>query len=97
MSVKRKVTVPVGTCVARRPGGGGERFVLREDGPLEPAQLLAGLEPELARRAAAAVLVDGERVGLPAAAVEREHELAAQALAQRVLLTSRSSSATSSA
>ena len=70
----------------RRPGSGGQRFVLGEDGPLEAAQLLARLQPELLVEKAAAGLVDGQRVGLPAGAVEGEHELATEPLAQRVLL-----------
>ena len=69
----------------RRAAGGESGLVLLEDRPLEPPQLLPRLEPELLVEQAAAGLVDGERLGLAAAAVEREHELAAQALAQRVL------------
>ena len=56
-----------------------------EDLGLELAQLRAGLEPELVAHVPSAVAVDLQRLGLPPAAVEREHELAAYALAQRVL------------
>ena len=45
----------------------------------------AGLDPELLDQRPARVAVDVERLGLATRAVEREHELAAQALAQRVL------------
>ena len=60
---------------------GRERPVLLEDRPLEAAQLLARLQPELVDEQAAPLLVGGERVGLAARAVEGEHQLAAQALA----------------
>jgi hypothetical protein len=52
---------------------------------LERPQLLAGLEPELADEEVARLAVRRQRVGLSARAVEREHELAAQPLAQGVL------------
>ena len=55
-----------------------------EDGTLEALELLTRLEPELARRQPAPVAVGLERIGLPAAAVERQHPLAPEALAQRV-------------
>ena len=45
--------------------------------------------PELSTSAVAAGPVDLERVGLAARAVEREHQLAAQPLAQRVLVDER--------
>ena len=41
--------------------------------------------PSSSTRHAARVPVGGERLGLPARAVQREHELAAQALPQRML------------
>ena len=50
---------------------------------LQLAQLERRLEAEIVVQPAAEVLVDRERVGVPAAAVEREHRLPAQALAQR--------------
>ena len=51
---------------------------------LEPPQLLARLEAELVRQLASRDAVDVERLRLAAGPVEREHELRAQALAQRV-------------
>ena len=45
---------------------------------------VAGLDPELLGEDPAPLVVDGERVGLTAGPVEREHELAAQPLAQRM-------------
>src|SRR4029079_10452321 len=62
-----------------------EPGVLTEDRLLELAQLAAGLDPELVHERAARVLVGAERLGLAPRAVQRAHELAAQALAQRVL------------
>jgi len=47
-------------------------------------QRLAGVDAELAGEQAADPAVGGERVGLAAAAVQRQHELAVQPLAQRV-------------
>ncbi len=74
----------------RRPARGRpgrrrrERLVLLEDRPLEPAQLLTGLEPELLVEQPAAGLIDGERVRLAPAPVEGDHQLAAEALPQRM-------------
>ena len=62
-----------------------ERRVLPQDRPLEPLQLLARLEPELVRQLAPGHPVASQRLGLAAGAVEREHQLAAQALPQRML------------
>ena len=56
-----------------------------EDHRLQPAQLRAGLEPELLDQEPAALAHDLERVRLAAGAVERQHQLPAQPLAQRVL------------
>ena len=53
---------------------------------LELAQPLARLDPELLDQLPARVLVRLQRVGLPVGAVEREHQLRAQALAVRVLV-----------
>ena len=61
----------------------------REDRLLELAQLAAGLDPELLDERPPRLLVGLERLGLAARAVEREHQLAAQALAQRVLVDQR--------
>ena len=56
-----------------------------QDRLLELAQLRPGLQAQLLVEAGAEVAVGGERVRLAAEPVEREHLLAAQALAQRVL------------
>ena len=61
-----------------------ELGILGEHQPLQPPQLLAGLEPELLGEEAARVAVDGERVGLAPGAVEGEHEVGARALAERL-------------
>ena len=49
------------------------------------AQLGRGLQPQLVRQHLARIAVGGERVGLATAAVERQHQLRAQRLAQRML------------
>ena len=87
MSVNRNVTVPVGAWAAGgfAAGAGTERLVLGEDGPLEAPKLFSRLEPELLVEQAAAGLVGVERLGLPPAAVEGQHQLPAEALAERVL------------
>ena len=71
----------------RGDGGNGrlEGGLLAEDLPLEPLQLGSRLDAELVDEDAACVLVGGQRLRLPARAVEGQHELAAEALAQRVL------------
>ncbi len=72
-----------------RLGGRGrqqqvERGVLGEDRLLEAAQGDARLHPQLAHQALVGVAVGRQRLGLAAAAVQGEHELAAQVLAQRL-------------
>ena len=52
---------------------------------MQLAELAAGLDPELVDERAPRALIGVERLGLTAGAVEREHQLAAQPLAQRVL------------
>ncbi len=59
-----------------------ERLVLAEDRGLELAELRAGVDAELLDEGLARGAVGGERVGLPAGAVEREHELRARPLAE---------------
>ena len=59
--------------------------LLAEDRALEPLEGGARLDPELLDEQLLRLLVGGERVGLAARPVEGEHELAAQALAERVL------------
>ena len=71
---------------ARLADGQGERGVLRQHRALELAQALARLDAELLDQPAAGVLVGLERLGLAVGAVEREHQLRAQVLPERVLL-----------
>ena len=71
-------------CAARRRGRVGERRVLAQDRRLQLAQRGARLEPELLDQQLAPGAVDVERLGLAAGAVEREHQQAARALAQRL-------------
>ena len=69
-------------------GGRGRQVqprVLGENRLLELPQALARLDPELVGQGAAGVAVGLQRVGLAVAAVQREHQLRAQALAVRVL------------
>ncbi len=56
-----------------------------QDRLLERPQLRSRHEPELGLERRARVPVRGERVGVPPGAVEREHLLRAQPLAQRML------------
>ena len=62
---------------------------MREDRLLEPAELLARLEPELVPEPPPSAAVDVERLGLPPGAVEREHQLGPRPLAVRALLDER--------
>ncbi len=66
-----------------------QRLVLPQDRGLELAQLRAGVDAELLDERLAGGAVGGERVRLPAGAVEREHELSARALAERLRLDER--------
>ena len=71
-------------CIAGRASGvssSSSDVVLAEDRGLELAELRAGIDAELLDERLARGAVGGERVGLPARAVEREHELRARALA----------------
>ena len=76
---------------ASRAGRGDARLVTQDLG-LEALQLRARLDAELLDEARAGVLVDVERLRLPAGAVEREHELTAERLAERVLAAPAASS-----
>ena len=67
----------------RREVQGG---VLPQDRLLELAQLSAGLDAELVDEHLAGRAVDLERLGLAAATVQAEHQLAAEPLAERELL-----------
>jgi hypothetical protein len=65
---------------------GQQRAVLVQDQALQLLELPGRLEAELVGQVGAGLLVDPQRLGLPAGAVEREHVLRAEALAHRVLL-----------
>ena len=68
-------------------GGGDPRELgaLFEDRGLEVADRGRRLEPELVAQPVAEVVRGAQRLGLPARAVEREHQLAAEPLAQRMI------------
>ncbi len=90
MSVSRKASVC--TCGPMSTGR-----VVVEDPPLQLAELRGGLETELVGEVRPGLLVGAQRLGLAAGAVERQHLLGAEALPQRILLASTSSSATTCA
>ena len=79
--------------VGRARGAGRQRHrlghVLAQDRRLERAQVRRRLDAEPFDERAVRVAVGGERVGLAAGAVERQHQLAAQALPQRMCLDQR--------
>lgn len=54
------------------------------DAPLELAQLVGRFKPELVDEAPAPVSIDGERLGLPTVAVEREHQQPPYSLPERM-------------
>ena len=64
--------------------GQEKRGVLPENRGLEPFELRTGFEAELAGERFPRRAIRGERVGLTARPVEREHELGARALPQRL-------------
>ena len=64
---------------------GGDRRVVREDRLLEPPKLGPRLEPQLVGEHAPRLLERLERVGLAAAAVERQHQLPPQPLPEGVV------------
>ena len=66
-----------------------ERRILAEDRLLELAQRHARLEAEIVQERPACVLVGLEGVGLAAGAIERQHELPAQPLVERVVVDER--------
>ena len=68
-----------------RAGRRIERGVLREDRGLQPSQLCARLDADLLDQRAARHTVGLERLRLPAAAVQSQHQLAMQVLAKRLL------------
>ncbi len=59
----------------------GKLRVLVENSPLEPPQRLTGLDPQLVNEHPARFAERRHRLGLPAGAVERHHQLAAQTFA----------------
>ena len=69
------------TC---RPGE-LQRGVLVENRPLEALQLRARVDAELLDQDPAPLLIGLERLGLASRAVERDHQLPARPLAQRIL------------
>ena len=66
-------------------GRGRWSELLAENGALERPQLLARVETEALREERACAAVRRHRLGLALGVVEREHELAPQALAERLL------------
>ena len=62
-----------------------QRRIVGEHRLLEALQSLARLEAQLLGEQAARLVVDTQRVGLSAGAIEREHQLPAKALAQWML------------
>src|SRR5581483_6028065 len=62
-----------------------ERWILAQNRALQLLQRCTRLDPQLVDERAPGCLVRGERLGLAARPVEREHQLAAQALAEGVL------------
>ena len=73
----------------RRRAGHRKPRLVAKDLRLEPLELGAGLDPELVDEAGACVLVHLEGLGLPARAIQREHQLSPEGLAQRVLADER--------
>jgi hypothetical protein len=84
--VRRLAAHPV---AARRGASSVERGILREDCALELTQLLARLDPQLPDKRRARVPVRRQRLCLAPGAVERDHELGAQPLAQRMAVHER--------
>ena len=79
---RRRTTRP--RAGRRLPAGRLEPGILREDRALELVQRGAGLDPQLGEERAPRRAVGLERFGLPARAIESQHELPAQALTQRI-------------
>src|SRR5262249_62344361 len=68
----------------RGPGGEIQSRVLTQDAQLELLECVSWVDAELFHERPASALEDVERVRLPIAAVQREHQLAAQTLAKRM-------------
>ena len=90
----RELAVPADRLVRRRrqprsdptAGRSGRQLgVVREDHALHPPQLRPRLDAELVHQQPAARAHRLERLRLPAGSVQRQHQLRAQALAERVL------------
>ncbi len=64
---------------------GGQARIPREDPAVQIAQLVARLYAELVNQDAPRPLIGRERLGLPPAPVQREHQLGVEALPQRVV------------
>jgi hypothetical protein len=62
-----------------------EARIVRQDGRLELSQRATRLQPQVLGQPLVALAVDGERLGLPVAPVQRQHELSAEPLPQRVI------------
>ena len=75
-----------GGCVGR---GRGECGIVLEHRLLQPPQALARLDAQVLDQRMARVLVGLQGIRLPVAAIQREHELRAQALAVRMLADER--------
>ncbi len=65
--------------------GRGEARLVPEDLRLESLELGTGLDPELVDEASASILVHLEGLGLPARAIQREHQLPPEGLPQRMV------------
>ena len=72
-------------CSGLRPAAEVETGILVQDLLVQVAQFAPWFDPEFVDERAACGLVGVQRLRLAAAPVEGEHQLAAQALAQRVL------------
>ena len=61
-----------------------QRRVVGQDRLVQVLQCFPGVDAELSGEQVAGAPVGGERLGLPAAAIQRQHELAVQPLPQRM-------------
>ena len=82
--------LPAATDLARRVFSRGrrgqvERRILAQDRLLELAEGAVGLDPELVDESLPRGPIGGERLRLPARAVESEHQLGSRTLPERVL------------
>ena len=72
-----------------RSAAGRESGLVPEDLRLEPLELRAGLDSEFVDEAGARILVDLQGLRLPARTIQREHELPAEGLAERMVANER--------